>query len=118
MPEENELINPNPDVTEDDSKFFDIYRSLIDQPASAPDLKESPPYSVTPAKVENIADDVASETQRIKNTGLRQDIELRKATLWILFTFLALETVVVFSFTFFRRSNAGVSRWRNGVLNF
>lgn len=58
-------------------------------------------YKDRPSAERKISDEI-TEKERIKNEGLRQDIILKRFTLWILFGFLALETIMVFVFSFFQ----------------
>jgi hypothetical protein len=53
-------------------------------------------YSSKPERIE----DVATEMQRIKNDGLKKDIEMKEKTLIILFLFLSIETLLMFIFSF------------------
>jgi hypothetical protein len=63
----------------------------------------------TGVKVENrpSVTDVIEERKKIENRALAQDIDLKKQTLFILFGFLAIETILIFIFTFFQ----GVHLW-------
>ena len=65
-------------------------------------------YDSVTKKGERI-DDIIAEKERIKNFGLRQDIDLRKETLRKLFLFLSIETAVIFLFSFFQAIH-----WPNG----
>lgn len=76
-----------------DDKFFTIYKDLINSKRNI-----NKRFSLRPERVE----DVATEFQRIKNDGLKQDMKMKKITLWILFGFLAVETVAIFFFAFFQ----------------
>jgi len=50
------------------------------------------------AKIE----DIIAEKERIKNEGLKQDIDLKKKTLRFLCNLLFVETIIVFLFSFFQ----------------
>lgn len=52
-------------------------------------------------KKTSIEEEIA-ERERIKNKGLNQDIDLKKVTLFVLFGFLAVETIAVFTIAFFQ----------------
>lgn len=81
-------------IDNDDEKFFTIYRSLIDVEKG----KRKMSNISRPERVE----DVATEGARIRNQGLKKDIQLKERTLWILFSFLGIETLAIFLFTFFQ----------------
>jgi len=55
-----------------------------------------------PITERKISDSIEDEKRRIENKGLAQDQDLKKWTLWILLMFLALETMAIFTFTFFQ----------------
>jgi hypothetical protein len=54
-----------------------------------------------------VADTIEQEKKRIENEGLRQNINLKRKTLWILFWFLAAETALIFLLAFFQ----GFTAW-------
>lgn len=62
------------------------------------DLKEFEPFQG--GKRTKINEDVRKKT--LENDALEQDITLKKLTLKILFGFLALETIAIFTFSFFQ----------------
>ena len=70
---------------------LELFAELIDAAKPAPLTP-----SVTPVK---ISDEIARE-RKLKNDDAEQDIRLKKQTLNRLFWFLAVETIVIFAFTF------------------
>jgi hypothetical protein len=48
---------------------------------------------------------ITQKREDIENEGLKQDIMLKKISLIILFSFLVIETVVVFAFTYFQATH-------------
>ena len=58
-------------------------------------------YKARPSREKKV-DDAVAEKEKIKNDGLRQDIKLKKITWIILFGFLAIETILIFLFSFFQ----------------
>ena len=67
----------------------------------------------------SIEENIEMEKGQILNQGLRQDIRLRKITLWILLSFLAVETIIIFSFSFFQATkifNFQLEEWSFKLL--
>ena|SRR3989344_9099667 len=81
----------------ENSKFFRIYKDLLYNNTPDKKMKKRWPLS-SPERVE----DAATERDRINNEGLRQDIKMKKGTLWVLFGFLAVETIAIFVLAFFQ----------------
>jgi hypothetical protein len=73
-----------------------LYKNINVQPL--PSVSLPPQQSVT---------DVIEERKKIENQALAQDIQLKKQTLFILFIFLAAETIAIFLYSFFQ----GVHAW-------
>jgi len=62
------------------------------------ELKDFEPFQS--GKKSKIDEDVRKK--QLENNALEQDIALKKATLWILFGFLAFEIIAVFVFAYFQ----------------
>lgn len=85
----------------DEGSVVDFYKSLISDDVFNKKNNRFSFISSKPGRVE----DVATEEQRIKNKGLQQDMSMKKATLWILFSFLGVETITIFVFALFQAIN-------------
>ena len=73
--------------------IYDIYKELLGNPRAKEDSS-----SVKSRK----ADDLANEFQELQNAEFRQYMNMKRLTLYILFSFLAVETFIIFLFTFFQ----------------
>ncbi len=51
---------------------------------------------------QSIPEKIKQKTAELQNTALEQDIKLKGRTLFALFIFLAVETAIIFAFTFFQ----------------
>ncbi|MDD5023413.1 MAG: hypothetical protein PHU63_04555 [Candidatus ainarchaeum sp.] len=58
-----------------------------------------PHYDEMPSPI-SVEDAIEQEAKKIANEGRRQDINLKRKTLWILFGFLAFETLLIFILAF------------------
>lgn len=95
------------------------YAVLLEDLKSRVDEEDLMSYeSAAPEKIK--IEDAIAEREKIKNIGIRQDIELKKATLKKLFLFLEIETAVVFLFSFFQAMhwpmNFGLEEWSFKLL--
>ncbi|HEX3568219.1 MAG TPA: hypothetical protein VHT70_00915 [Candidatus Saccharimonadales bacterium] len=73
---------------------LDFYFNLLgDAPAAA--------STPAPSSRTDINDEITRE-QKLKNDDAEQDIALKRKTLWVLFWFLAAETLLIFMLTFFQ----------------
>lgn len=92
-----------------DDKFFSIYKDLVGN------VEKTGKKYFRSERVE----DAATEMQRIQNEGMRQDIEMKRSTLKILFAFLSFETIAVFCFSFLQATkifNFALEEWSFKLL--
>lgn len=93
--EENIQQNKNTEEGLPKDKYFQVLNDLYQNKDKEKTYSEKKPDT---KKI----DDVLEEKERIKNEGLRQDIGMKKYTLWLLFGFLSIETFFIFMFSFFQ----------------
>jgi hypothetical protein len=65
--------------------------------------EEIEPYHNVPTT--SVWEQAAKSKEELENEDYAQDIKLKKSTLWILFGFLTVETLVIFGFSFFQAVN-------------
>jgi hypothetical protein len=86
-----QMSSPAPRTPKDSLDFY--FKLLNDAPAAA--------STPAPTSRVDINDEIARE-RKLKNDDAEQDIKLKRKTLWVLFVFLAGETLLIFLFTFFQ----------------
>ncbi|MFA5888653.1 MAG: hypothetical protein WCW47_01295 [Candidatus Paceibacterota bacterium] len=90
----------NTDLSE---RFKEIRASLVHQQG----IKRPLQYNIRPFGERSIQEKIALEKGQLENRAFEQDIGLKKNTLFILFWFLAAETVAIFVIAFFQGFKTG-----------
>lgn len=83
---------------------YEQLKGEIQELLTSQNLEALPSYSVSQSKQLDINDEIARR-ENIKNKDLEQDITLKKRTLIILFTFLGVETAIIFFFSFLQATS-------------
>jgi hypothetical protein len=61
-------------------------------------------YAASPSVPATTIEDEISRRRRLQNDRIEQDIQLKRMTLKLLFIFLGVETLVIFTFSHYRQS--------------